>query len=279
MKTSTDRPGDPVAVAPRPGAVVSGDRERSRGTAVSEEQTRRAVARLVLERGPVPASDVAAVLGIGPAGVRRHLDALSAAGEATCASAPSRGPRRRGRPARSWVLTPAGRTRFGHAYDDLAVDALRHLRELAGDTAVLELARRRARAVTASVRADAPRHDVAADLAEALTSAGYAASTRDVGSGVQLCQHHCPVAHVASEFPQLCEAEREAFAELLGTPVQRLATIANGDPVCTTHVPLAGGAPGGPGTPGAPPRSTSRAPGTSPTRTIRPRTTLRKEIA
>jgi predicted ArsR family transcriptional regulator len=57
-----------------------------------------------------------------------------------------------------------------------------------------------------------------------------------IASGGQLCQHHCPVAHVAAEYPQLCEAETEAFGRLLGTPVQRLATIANGDGVCTTHV-------------------------------------------
>jgi predicted ArsR family transcriptional regulator len=52
------------------------------------------------------------------------------------------------------------------------------------------------------------------------------------------------VAHVAEEFPELCEAETEAFSRLLGTPVQRLATIARGDGVCTTHVTdlsLAGG--------------------------------------
>ena len=57
---------------------------------------------------------------------------------------------------------------------------------------------------------------------------------------MQLCQHHCPVAHVAAEFPELCEAETHAFAELLGTHVQRLATIARGDSACTTHVPLRG---------------------------------------
>jgi hypothetical protein len=41
---------------------------------------------------------------------------------------------------------------------------------------------------------------------------------------------------VAAKFPQLCEAETEAFGRLLGTPVQRLATIAHGDGICTTHV-------------------------------------------
>ena len=78
-------------------------------------------------------------------------------------------------------------------------------------------------------------------LAEALSADGYAASAGPAptiagASGEQLCQHHCPVAHVAAEFPELCEAETEAFGRLLGTPVQRLATIAHGDGICTTHV-------------------------------------------
>ena len=45
------------------------------------------------------------------------------------------------------------------------------------------------------------------------------------------------MAHAAAQFPQLCEAETEVFARLLGKHVQRLATIAHGDGVCTTHIP------------------------------------------
>ena len=56
-------------------------------------------------------------------------------------------------------------------------------------------------------------------------------------AGEQLCQHHCPVAHVAEQFPQLCEAETAAFASLLGVHVQRLATLAGGAHVCTTFIP------------------------------------------
>jgi hypothetical protein len=56
-------------------------------------------------------------------------------------------------------------------------------------------------------------------------------------NGIQLCQHNCPVAHVAEEFPQLCEAETEAFGRMLATHVMRLATLAHGDGVCTTHIP------------------------------------------
>ena len=74
-------------------------------------------------------------------------------------------------------------------------------------------------------------------LAQFLTEQGYAASIEKKPMGEELCQHHCPIAHVASEFPQLCEAETEALSRLLGTHVQRLATIAHGDGVCTTFIP------------------------------------------
>ena len=74
-------------------------------------------------------------------------------------------------------------------------------------------------------------------LAKLLTKEGYAASTDKMGNGEEICQHHCPIAHVASEFPELCEAETAAFSRVLGTHVQRLATIAHGDGVCTTFIP------------------------------------------
>jgi predicted ArsR family transcriptional regulator len=123
---------------------------------------------------------------------------------------------------------------------------MRQLREIGGDDAVRTFARRRIDTILAGVQpagsvAD-PDIEAAADrIAVALTRAGYATTTTRVGgviNGVQICQHHCPVSHVAEEFPELCETEREAMADVLGTHVQRLATIVNGDCACTTHVPL-----------------------------------------
>ncbi|MGH3622183.1 MAG: helix-turn-helix transcriptional regulator [Sciscionella sp.] len=205
-------------------------------------RTRKLVAQLLLQRGPVTAAAVADALGLSPAAVRRHLDALVADGEADTRDAPRLGHRGRGRPAKQFLLTEAGRARFGHAYDDLAVSALRFLSENGGEEAVRAFAKRRMVAMVEAhreaVAAAAAPAQRAESLALVLTEEGYAASTREVGSGAQLCQHHCPVAHVAAEFPQLCEAETAAFADLLGTHVQRLATIARGDAVCTTHVPV-----------------------------------------
>ncbi len=206
--------------------------------------TRAAVVQLLLEQGPITAPEVGAKLGLSAAGVRRHLEALIDAGEARSSNAASWQHKGRGRPAKQFQLTAAGRSRLGHSYDDLAGAAMRHLREVGGEEAIVEFARRRVQTIVADIDPVAPHTpgevvDTADAIADAFTSAGFAATTRPVGNGVQICQHHCPVSHVASEFPELCEAETQAFAELLGTHVQRLATIANGDCACTTHIPIA----------------------------------------
>jgi predicted ArsR family transcriptional regulator len=216
--------------------------------AADDARTRDRVVRALHEQGPQSAGCLSERFGLTPAAVRRHLDALITAGRV--AEVPERKvfgkSRGRGRPAKLFALTDIGRETFPHAYDDLAVSALRYLRDSAGDQAVADFARHRlgnleqrlVAAVTEEVSLPADR---VAALAAQLSADGYAASVTHAGSdatGVQLCQHHCPVAHVAAEFPQLCEAETAMFERLLGTHVQRLATIAHGDGICTTHVPI-----------------------------------------
>jgi predicted ArsR family transcriptional regulator len=208
----------------------------------SEGHTRSAIVQLLLE-GPVTAGDIGQRLGISAAGIRRHLDALIEAGEAQASAAAAWQHSGRGRPAKRYRLTAAGHAKLSHAYDDLAAAAMRQLREIGGDEAVRTFARRRIDSILEGVPEVGSTNDAgetADRVAEALTEAGYATTITPVAgplSGVQICQHHCPVSHVAEEFPELCDAEQEAFAEILGTHVQRLATIVNGDFACTTHVP------------------------------------------
>lgn len=211
-------------------------------------QTRRAIVRLLLESGSSTAAEISSRLGISPAGVRRHLDVLIDAGDAQANAAAAWQHAGRGRPAKRYRLTTAGRAKLEHTYDDLASAAMRQLREIGGDDAVRTFARRRIDAILADVdrlpqdTGSGSLESGAERIAEALTRAGYATTTTAVGGpirGIQICQHHCPVSHVAEEFPELCAAEQQAMSELLGTHVQRLATIVNGDCACTTHVPLA----------------------------------------
>lgn len=230
--------------------------------------TRQRVLAAVAAQGPTTAADLAQDAHLTPAAVRRHLDALVEVGHVEGASLVRTG--ERGRPARTFTATDAGRAAVagslrGAALEggDLALSALRQLRAHGGHGAIAVVARDRASALARrhSCAVEAAGPDPASRaraLAAALDGEGYAATARSVvpsrdASGrtsaargatmvpaaVQLCQGSCPVRAVATEFPELCDAETEAFGVLLGTHVRRLATLAHGDHVCTTHVPLA----------------------------------------
>jgi predicted ArsR family transcriptional regulator len=239
VKIRTDAEGAAAgAVVDAVGSDIGGPAAQ----ATQDGHTRGAIVQLLLEAGPITAGEIGERLGISAAGVRRHLDALIDAGDAQASAAAPWQHSGRGRPAKRYRITAAGRAKLGHAYDDLAAAAMRQLREIGGDDAVRTFARRRIDTILSGV-ADGPGgiEATAGRVAAALTKAGYATTTTPVGGpihGIQICQHHCPVSHVAEEFPELCETEREAFAEVLGTHVQRLATIVNGNFACTTHVPL-----------------------------------------
>ena len=217
--------------------------DRSTPTPVVDEPTRERVARSILENGPSTAVQLADRLALTPAAVRRHLDQLLLEGVVEATEPRVYGQRGRGRPAKAFALTDEGRDLFDPGYDVLAVQALRFLRETQGEDAVEEFSRRRVAFIEreyAKVTAAHPDLSPAEALAKVFTNEGYAATVRALpvlNDMDQLCQHHCPVSQVAHEFPQLCEAETEAISKVLGTHVQRLATIAHGDGVCTTCIP------------------------------------------
>ncbi|MFF7180410.1 ArsR family transcriptional regulator [Streptomyces sp. NPDC008121] len=209
--------------------------------ATGERSTRNRIARSILDHGPSTVADLAQRLRLTQAAVRRHLDSLVAENVVEAREKRVYGARTRGRPAKVFALTDCGRDAFDQSYDALAVDALRWIEKNAGgEAAVAAFARDRLEAQAETYREAVESAEPAQRteaLAKALSADGYAATARNAPVGEQLCQHHCPVAHVAEQYPQLCEAETEIFSRLLGTHVQRLATIAHGDGVCTTFIP------------------------------------------
>ncbi|MEO6999267.1 MAG: helix-turn-helix domain-containing protein [Terracoccus sp.] len=222
--------------------------KRSEASPRLELRTRSRVLQTVSVEGPVTAAELGRRLDLTPAAVRRHLDALVEQG-AVAPHEAGTARRGRGRPARAYVVSEAGHSSLEADYDSLAVEVLRYLAQHSGPEAVAEFAR--ARSAEAEQRYGAALAAVGDDtaeradaLVEALSDDGFAATARPVGTGgltgIQLCQGHCPVQHVAAEFPAFCEAETEAFSRLLGVHVQRLATLAGGHHVCTTFVPTGG---------------------------------------
>ena len=207
---------------------------------IKDERTREAVARSILENGPSTAADLAERLGITPAGIRRHLDLLLDEGTLEAREPHAALSRGRGRPSKVFVMTDSGRQKFEHSYDDLAISALRFMASR-DPKFIKDFAQNRAddleRKILKNFEKSKDSKDKVKALADLLTSEGYSSTIHKVGVGHEMCQHHCPIAHVAAEFPDLCEAETAVFSKTLGTHVQRLATIAHGDGVCTTFIP------------------------------------------
>ncbi|MDO9486177.1 MAG: transcriptional regulator [Actinomycetota bacterium] len=203
------------------------------------------VARSLLDQGPGTPTQLAQRLTLTSAAIRKSLSALTADGLVSAADRAPYGPapaRRRGRPSQVFSLTARGHAALNQEYDDLAIEALRFVAAEQGRAAVARFARSRADKLMIDIQpcGQAPV-DALEQLAKTLTAAGYAASierTSDGGQSVQLCQHHCPVVDAAAEFPELCEAETHALSDALGLHVTRLATLAKGDGVCTTVIPL-----------------------------------------
>lgn len=211
-------------------------------TSAHDGDTRTHILHRLLEGNPASASDIASELGLSAAAVRRHLDILVTDGLAEPAPAPATGPRGRGRPAKTFRLTDAGRSQFGHGYDELAAAALKALRQAGGEEAVTAFARQRIAEILEGVEPVSDDHDlpeVVEEVVSAFRRHGYSAHVHETRGNVQLCQRHCPISHVAGEFPELCEAEQAMVSTLLGQHTQRLATIADGNGVCTTNIPIA----------------------------------------
>lgn len=207
----------------------------------TDETTRERVLGLIVSAGPITAASIAERLGVTSAGIRRHLTHLDEAGHIAEHEPPGHHDRGRGRPARSYVATPAGQRAIGGAYAGVAVEALGYLRANGGLVEfVAHEAERLERAMAeASVGLSTIDERVRA-IADVLAERGYAPSIRPVAGGlaVQLCQGHCPVQSVAEAAPEWCEAETRAISRVLDIHVQRLSTLAGGAHVCTTNIPL-----------------------------------------
>ncbi|MEJ4112491.1 helix-turn-helix transcriptional regulator [Corynebacterium kroppenstedtii] len=219
-----------------------------RGNAPGPEgQTRERIMSLLLHKGTMSASELSKELNLTTAGVRRHVDNLVTDGLAEEAPATGGPPRGRGRPARTFRLTDKGRGNFGYDYDRVAVLALEALREAGGPNAVNHFAQQRMTSILRDAEIDDTPCDptdpdtvemVVTKVAEALSKYGYAATVNKAGGGIQICRHHCPIQGVAEHFPEMCAAEHEAVRDVLGHHTQPLATIVDGNGVCTTHIPL-----------------------------------------
>jgi len=213
--------------------------------------TRAALVERLHRGGSQSAAQLAAHLGISEVATRRHLSVLLEEGLVEEREQRPSG----GRPAACFDLTERATRLFPQSYDRFANEVLDFLTAEHGQDGLLAFLRWRVdREVGALADAiqDGPLEERVQRLAEALTSAGFGADVvTEAAEGrapgmlptIRLVQHHCVIAEVAREHPEVCDYEAAAFSRVLGTDVQlsRQATIADGAQACVCTVTACSG--------------------------------------
>jgi predicted ArsR family transcriptional regulator len=195
---------------------------------------------LLKRRGGLSVQDIAQELGITTVATRKHLAVLQEDGLVTLGSRTGS----RGRPATVYALSATGEATFPRAYHQLVVDLLQDLSRLEGENHLDELfdLRNERLAKTYQIRlAGKPFSEAVRELARARDDDGYMASVEaSADGGFVLSEHNCPIFDVAQRFPQACTCEHQLFERVLGAPVKRVSTQAEGAAACRYHIETKG---------------------------------------
>ena len=201
---------------------------------VTSDGPQRRILEALKLRGPLTARELAAVRGGGTVAMRVHLRNLVASG--LVAHEEER--QSVGRPTRRYRLTPASDALFPKHYDLLAVKLAETVAAELGEEALVRILRRWLDELHPYLDAQLP-NDFEARL-EALashqSSFGFMASVRKERVGLTVVEQNCPIAKVASRFPQICNHEAALFQRVLGRNVELACCQARGDPLCEFRI-------------------------------------------
>ncbi|GMA14564.1 transcriptional regulator [Deinococcus metallilatus] len=202
------------------------------------ERTKHRLLELLKRHGPQTVQDLAGHLGMSVPGARRHLGDLQEQG---LVEARTERPGGRGRPQHVFLLTDRGEAAFPKTYSTLCVDVLRHVQELYGEGAVLQVLDARSAELAGRLQADLPAtlplEERVQRLGTWLMGAGFDAVVEPGEGGAHyIVKRNCPNLTVARQYPELCLSELHMFVEVLGVPVTRETRIACGQGSCRYRI-------------------------------------------
>jgi predicted ArsR family transcriptional regulator len=199
--------------------------------------TRQSILQLLRRHSQMTALELSDALSIGAVGIRQHLALLERDGLVQVV-----GLRRNiGRPSHLYALTSEAEAIFPKRYDDLALDVINYVAEISGPLAVEQLLSRRREALFRTLSPHLQgksRAEQVAALAHQLLEQGYMCEYEQLPDGsFMLTEYNCPVDCVARQHPELCGQELKLYEDLLGTPIARDSTIAQGSHCCCYRIP------------------------------------------
>lgn len=198
-------------------------------------ETRQQILELLRRQGGLTAAQLSDTLGIGTVGVRQHLALLERDGLVQV-SGVRRGV---GRPSHLYELTDTAAELFPRRYDRLALEALDFVATL-GDAAIEQLfdGRRGKLAEQYRPRLEGKtRPEQIQELASILNEQGYMCDCTQLDDGsFVLTEHNCPIECVAREYHQACVQELTLYEDLIGAPIVREESIAEGGSCCRYRI-------------------------------------------
>jgi predicted ArsR family transcriptional regulator len=191
------------------------------------EADRPAILDLLKIHGPTNAPRLAKLRGVTLTAVRQQLAALQR--EKFIQVRVEK--RKVGRPTHLYALSEKAESLFPQAYGPFAVGILRQIRDLDGEKKLEKMFERRTKSLIATYKKRLEGMSAAEkwrELARIRAEEGYMANS----AGKGLSEHHCPIAAIAREFPQVCRMEKKLFEAVLGAPLERTDHLASGGRAC-----------------------------------------------
>jgi predicted ArsR family transcriptional regulator len=146
-----------------------------------------------------------------------------------------------GRPSHLYTLTAEAEDRFPKRYDRIALDLISYVAEAGGPSAVESLFSHRRKTMAEDLRprlVGRPRAEQVSTLAAILVEQGYMCEHEQLADGsFLLTEYNCPVDCIARQHPQLCAQELQLYEDLIGVPITREGTIAQGGHCCRYRIP------------------------------------------
>jgi predicted ArsR family transcriptional regulator len=205
-------------------------------------RSQRKILNRLKTRGPSTAGALASQLEMTPVGARQHLAGLRQAELVDLSESPS--PKgTRGRPVRTWHLTPAGHAQFADAHADMTVNLIVSVRELFGeqglDRLIDDRTERTFAAYQQALGGKSGLHDQLKVLSEIRSAEGYMSEVKELGAESWLfIENHCPICAAATACQGFCRSELEVFQRLLAgrATIERINHIVAGARRCAYRV-------------------------------------------
>ncbi|MCI0342529.1 MAG: ArsR family transcriptional regulator [Planctomycetales bacterium] len=189
--------------------------------------TRDRLIELLKRRGEASARELSREVGVTPPAARQHLVAMQRDGLVSVRVVK----RPVGRPVGLYRLTPAAEPHFATAYGPLALGLLRASSRSRGPREVARLLSAWREGLLRAYRKRLRGRNRVEDLRELARirdAEGYECEV----AGDMLVEHHCPIAAVAREFPEVCRQEQLLFEAALGRKLRRIEHLVSGGERC-----------------------------------------------